>query len=250
MDHIRFLKEKFFKSKDVGLDFRENESLIALQGPKAAHILQSLVKQDLNQISFMKFFKEKVMGQEVIFYRTGYTGEDGFEISVPNQIVEQFCDKLFEDKQLKQAGLGARDTLRLEAGLCLHGHEITKDTSPVESLLQWTIRKQNQLTNFWGQEGYLKAKKSPPNYKRTGVVLKEGGVLRENCELFNLQGESVGKLTSGSFSPILNKGIGQGYVHNDFRKEGTELEVVIRKRKAKCEVVKMPFVPQKYFRGS
>lgn len=92
----------------------------------------------------MQFFKDSsYFGKEITFYRTGYTGEDGFEISVPNSIVEAFCDKLFEDANLKPAGLGARDCLRLEAGLCLWGHEMTEDISPVESLLQWTIRKEN-----------------------------------------------------------------------------------------------------------
>lgn len=250
LEHINFLKEEYFKNKEVILDFRQNVSLIALQGPESANVLQKLLKTDLSKIGFMQFFSEKIPGypKEITFYRSGYTGEDGFEISISDCCVEKFCDELFTNSNVIPAGLGARDTLRLEVGLCLHGHEISDTISPVESLLQWTIRKKNLITDFYGFDKFLEIKGNPKKIKRVGVKLLKGGVLREGCDIFSEDLKKIGNLTSGAFSPVLKKGIGMGFVGNKFRKAGTKIVVDIRGRKVPAVVEKLPFIPANYYR--
>lgn len=161
LEHFEQVRKEFFGQKDLKIEHMELDGLIAVQGPTAAAVLQKLFKTDLSKIGFMEFFKEKVehgINCELTVYRTGYTGEDGFEISIPNKGVTEFAQYLFAQKDVYPAGLGSRDGLRLEAGLCLHGHDISQDISPVESLLQWTIRKKNAFSPFIGAEALTKIK--------------------------------------------------------------------------------------------
>lgn len=160
LQHFEQVKNSSFASSDLKIEYLEQQSLIAVQGPRAAEILQNLFKTDLSKINFMSFFKETVkLGAlvEVTAYRTGYTGEDGFEVSIPSANAVDFA-KFLMTQGVTPAGLGARDALRLEAGLCLHGHEISEGISPVESLLQWTIRKKHTETPFIGLEALQKIK--------------------------------------------------------------------------------------------
>ena len=159
--HFEQIKTQFFQKRDLKIEHLENEGLIAVQGPQATNILQKLFKTDLSKIGFMGFLKEKVshgIDCELTAYRTGYTGEDGFEISVLENSTLPFVQFLLANGVFP-AGLGARDALRLEAGLCLHGHDISDDITPVESLLQWTIRKKNTIVPFIGFESLQKIKK-------------------------------------------------------------------------------------------
>ena len=252
LEHFEQVKSELFKNKDVKIEHLTNKSLIAVQGPKSAEILQKLFKQDLSKIGFMGFFHEKAghgLNCEMTVYRTGYTGEDGFEISMPEENTEDFA-KFLANEQILPAGLGSRDALRLEAGLCLHGHDLSQEISPVEALLQWTIRKKNGITSFIGEEALKTIKANPPKIKRLGIKLLESGVPRENFEVFSKEGELLGKLSSGLYSPTLKIGIGMAYLPNEkVSKEGTEIYVDIRNRKVKAITHKMPFVPTKYFRS-
>lgn len=160
LQHFSEVIKTYRDPLDLKIDHLEKQSLIAVQGPKAAEILQKLFKTDLSRVNFMTFFKETVtLGSpvEITAYRTGYTGEDGFEVSIPSENVIEFAQFLIS-QDVTPAGLGARDALRLEAGLCLHGHEISESISPVESLLQWTIRKKHTDTTFIGLEALQKIK--------------------------------------------------------------------------------------------
>lgn len=151
LDHFKKIKEQHFQNMDVSFKSLDDYSLIALQGPKAHLVLQDLLKSlvDLNKIGFMTHFSASVSSINLSIYRSGYTGEDGFEISVHNDQVINFVNLLLKDERVKPAGLGARDSLRLEAGLCLHGNDIDESTNPAEAGLMWTVRKTPVLFNFF-----------------------------------------------------------------------------------------------------
>lgn len=257
--HFLEVKKEFFAKDDVQLEFVEGESLLAIQGPRAAALLQPYFKQDLSKIGFSSFFTEKVDALDglVTAYRTGYTGEDGFELALSDRSALILAEKLFEGYVpgaegpggLFPAGLGARDALRLEAGLCLHGHEISTRTSPIEALLMWTVRKRDTEVSFIGAERLSELKKSPPGVKRTGISMVEGGICREGMRVSDESGQDLGTLTSGTFSPVLKKGIGMIYLPNHLRHKGTKVLVDVRGRKGVAEVVdKLPFVPAKYYK--
>lgn len=142
-----YAKETHWKNKDVHIEYVEDRSLIALQGPKASHTLQALVAGNLANLNFMEssFMAIPNIDESVLVNRCGYTGEDGFEISVSDKNVTKLCDLLFKNPEVKPCGLGARDTLRLEAGLCLYGHDMNDSTSPIEATLKWVIGKRRKL---------------------------------------------------------------------------------------------------------
>jgi aminomethyltransferase len=163
LEHFEEVRRREYGNADIKIEHLEDQSLVAVQGPYAAEALQKLFKTDLQRVSFMQFFKEKVeagINAELTAYRTGYTGEDGFEVSMPSAAAVPFVEFLLSEG-VTPAGLAARDALRLEAGLCLHGHDISEDISPVEAQLQWTIRKQNQKIPFIGYEALQKIKAVP-----------------------------------------------------------------------------------------
>jgi len=187
--------------------------------------------------------------------RSGYTGEDGFEIAVPKGAGEKhgvvtLWESLLDQEEVLPVGLGARDSLRLEAGLCLYGNDLDDTTSPVEGTLLWVIakRRRNEPGSFVGSERILSewANKSATR-KRAGFVIK-GAPAREGTPIFDGE-EQVGVVTSGSFSPCLKKGIGMCYVKTGLNKAGTELTVPVRNKKSTITITKMPFVEQNYYRG-
>ena len=162
LKHLNQLLESEFKGKDVRYEHLTDRSLVALQGPKAAQMLQQLVKEDLTKVAFMSIFNARLKHLDIdaIICRCGYTGEDGFEISIKNQDAIKFSDYLFKNNSnLVPAGLAARDSVRLEAGLCLHGNEMTQEISPVEAGLMWIVRKSNIAEPFLGQEALNAIKK-------------------------------------------------------------------------------------------
>ena len=170
--------------------------------------------------------------------RLGYTGEDGFEISVPNKDAVALWDKLVAHDAVEPIGLAARDSLRLEMGYCLYGHDIDDKTTPREADLGWVMGKNN--------DGYIGAQNvGEPARKRVGIKLTGKGVAREGAEIRTTDDEVIGTLTSGGFSPTLGMSIGQGYVPVEYAQEGTELLVNVRGRNIEAEVAKMPFVPAK-----
>jgi aminomethyltransferase len=259
---VQHIKENLNRYKlqnpqaDVAFEFMEGQSLVALQGPEAPDVLQPLLTSDINlaNLPFMSCVDVNLpalSNTPVQISRCGYTGEDGFEISVPDIYVTQFTELLLKDQRVKLAGLGARDTLRLEAGLCLMGHDMNDQITPIEAGLSFTIGKRRQEeANFPGATVINNQIKNGTNIKRIGLLLdsnkmvaREGYVIRD--EKFTTD---VGHVTSGTISPILDKSIAMGYVNSAFSTEGTKLVVSIRGQPFQATVVKMPFVPHRYYR--
>lgn len=256
---MRMLTEQLsiFKSSghDASLEFLDSDaqSLLALQGPCSAAILQSFVdgSTDLSSLYFMDSTTTTVCGvPDCRVTRCGYTGEDGFEISIPSDRVEEIAESFVAQDEVKLAGLGARDTLRLEAGMCLHGSDISPETTPVEAALMWTIsRKRRDERRFPGATAILKQLSEGAQRKRVGLVQKaHGAPVRGGAVLFNVvDGEKVGSVTSGCPSPTLSQNIAMGYVDSKFAKNGTEIQAEVRGQKIPLIVTKMPFVKPNYY---
>lgn len=235
---------------DVALEVLEDKALLALQGPKAAKVLQSGIQGDLSKMFFMHTAEMELFGiKNVRVTRCGYTGEDGFELSVDQDRAVDLAKALLESKEVdvKPAGLGPRDSLRLEAGLCLYGNDIDEDTTPVEAMLVWTIGKRRRaLADFPGADVILKQIKEKAKRKRVGLVSK-GPPARGGTAIFDDQGNKIGHVTSGCPSPSLKQNIAMAYVLTEFTKPGTNLLLEVYKKKVEAQVVKMPFLPTNYY---
>ncbi|KAL0133803.1 hypothetical protein PUN28_001047 [Cardiocondyla obscurior] len=244
-------QEDFKKiDKNVYVDFLDplERGLVALQGPTAAAVLQSLVEIDLQTLKFMNSVKTKVSGSIVRITRCGYTGEDGFEISVHANDAIGLVERILEVPDVKLAGLGARDSLRLEAGLCLYGHDINEDTTPVEADLTWLVAKRRRAeTNFPGAQQILKQIKTGATKKRVGLLLGQGPPAREGAPILTPEGERVGRVTSGGPSPTLGRPIAMGYMPPDLAQFGGGVLVEVRGKTYKGTVTKLPFVKAKYY---
>jgi len=258
LPHIKKYMDEFVRAGgDVSLEVLADNGILALQGPKAVSVLQKLVSDDLKGLTFGMARTMSVAGiPECYVARSGYTGEDGFEIAVPKGTgsvhgVVQLWEAFMADDDVKPIGLGARDSLRLEAGLCLYGNDLDPTTSPAEGSLLWVVSKRRRAEpgSFVGSERILSeiANKSATR-KRAGFVIA-GAPARSGTPVLNGDGEEVGVVTSGSHSPILKKGIGMAYVKPEYNKVGTELYVMLRKKKQTITITKMPFVPTNYYRG-
>jgi len=181
--------------------------------------------------------------------RTGYTGEDGVEISVKNADVVALTRLLLADPRVKLAGLGARDSLRLEAGLCLYGHDIDESTSPVEAGLAWSIGKRRRIGGgFAGAERIQRELRDGPARKRIGLLLEGRQPAREGAQITTTDGEIVGVVTSGSFAPSLERCIAMGYVALPHARNDTQLHIIVRGKALPARIVPMPFVPHNYIR--
>lgn len=217
--------------------------LFAVQGPKAIAALQPLTKVDLGAMEYYTFQVAEFAGaKDVIVSATGYTGAGGFEIYVPNEQAARVFDAIMESGNafgLKPIGLGARDTLRLEMGYCLYGNDIDDSTSPLEGGLGW-ITKFNKP--FIDSEVLLQQKGIGVSKKLVGFELEERGIPRAHYPILDAEGKKIGEVTSGSISPVLNKGIGLGYVPTALSKVGSEIYIGIRDKALKAKVVKTPFV--------
>jgi aminomethyltransferase len=232
----------------IRLDILEDHAMIALQGPAAATVMASLSPKAA-ALPFMGVTTTKLAGLDCHVSRSGYTGEDGFEISLDAGEVEEAARALLTHPGVKPIGLGARDTLRLEAGLCLYGHELDETTSPVEAALVWSIGKKRRETGgFPGAERILRELREGPMRKRVGIRLIGRAPAREGCEIVNANGEKVGHITSGSYAPSLEYPIAMGYVDTDHEKTNTALQVIIRGTPHPAIVAPLPFVPNRYFR--
>ncbi|CAB4408758.1 unnamed protein product [Rhizophagus irregularis] len=242
--HIRKEINKFQqRGGDVNLKIIDDHALLALQGPKAASVLQELCDKDLSDFMFMTARHLNIKGFDCHVTRSGYTGEDGFEIGVPSPASVHLANLLLKYPSVQLAGLGARDSLRLEAGLCLYGHDLDETTTPVEAGLTWTIGKRRRKeSDFFGAEHVIPQIKGGVMRRRIGFIV-EGAPARENAEIYNNKDELIGKVTSGGPSPSLQKNIAMGYVKSGYHKLSTELQVKVRNRMQKAQVVKMPFVP-------
>ncbi|MDX5346832.1 MAG: glycine cleavage system aminomethyltransferase GcvT [Hymenobacteraceae bacterium] len=224
-------------------DISDEMSLFAVQGPKAVEALQPLTSLDLANMAYYTFDKGEFAGApDVIVSATGYTGAGGFEIYVPNQYARKVWDKIMEAGKpagIKPIGLGARDTLRLEMGFCLYGNDIDDQTSPLEAGLGWITKFNKEFIN----SGNLQAQKEAGvSRKLVGFEMQEKAIPRAHYELTNAEGEKIGEVTSGTQSHTLGKGIGMGYVKQEYSKPGTEIFVQVRNKAMRAEVVKLPFV--------
>jgi aminomethyltransferase len=226
----------------------EKRSLIALQGPKSPQILNNIIN-GITNLNFMTgnwfTFEEK----KIYITRSGYTGEDGFEVSISNELAVRFTKELIE-KGAKLIGLGARDTLRLEAGLCLYGHELDKDKTPVEANLKWAISKERVLKgNFIGSDVITKQLADGVSKIRVGIKPEGRVIAREKTKIFNQSDLHIGEITSGTFGPSVNGPVAMGYIENEFSKKNTKVFLEIRGKKHAANVCGLPFYKKSYVKG-
>jgi aminomethyltransferase len=232
---------------------RTDKALLALQGPTAASVLAVLAPA-ANALAFMQAEAMDVAGYPCFVSRSGYTGEDGFEISVPNDAVEALARRLLEHADVEAIGLGARDSLRLEAGLCLYGHELDPSTTPVEASLKWALSK-SRRTGGARAGGYLGANvineqlSSGTARRRVGILPEGRAPIREGAELISSEGTRVGHISSGGFSPSLGAPIAMGYVETAYSSLDTKLSALVRGKPRPVSVAKLPFVAQRYHRN-
>lgn len=230
------------------LERLEDRALIALQGPGAADVLCRL-DPGVADMSFMDTAIAELAGAECFISRSGYTGEDGFEISVPANQAEPVARRLLEEGEVKPIGLGARDSLRLEAGLCLYGHDIDESITPVEANLRFALAKRRlEEANFPGAERIIKQIEKGPERLRVGVRLEGRAPAREGAEIVDRHGAVIGAVTSGGFAPTAGVPVAMGYVAADHAEEGTEIGIVVRGKTLEAKVAAMPFVPHRYHR--
>ena len=236
----------------INIDIADDSlSLISLQGPKASEILTGL-NSSISDLLFMSSvdvpLTPNIWGH---VSRSGYTGEDGFEISVKNSDVRSLVNILLQNEDVQMIGLGARDSLRLEAGLCLYGQDINENVSPIEAGLIWSIQKSRRLPNmqYKGVKRII-ADIQNVNSKRLVGIRPEGKVpARAGTEIQDAEGNQIGLVTSGGYSPTLGCPIAMGYVNGKFKKVGASINLLIRNKSMPASVVKMPFVSTKYYRG-
>ena len=229
------------------LTLYKNLSLIALQGPKSSEILEKIIN-GVSSLKFMNGNKFSYNSKEIYITRSGYTGEDGFEISISNEHVEDFVKKIVF-KGAKPIGLGARDTLRLEAGLCLYGHDINETTNPIEANLKWAISKRRREEG--GFVGYSKIKldmNGSLTRLRVGVKPEGKIIAREGVKIFSEDNKQIGSITSGTFGPSVNGPIAMGYVKLNFSKLGTKVLLEVRGKKYNATISELPFYKKNYVR--
>ncbi|MEO9461329.1 MAG: glycine cleavage system aminomethyltransferase GcvT [Marinomonas sp.] len=255
-DDIAHLREHL--ADEITLTHYADNALLALQGPKAADVLEAMVP-GTDALTFMTsgFFEwGNPNGETVPLWvsRSGYTGEDGFEIALRQENAEAFAEALTADDRVNPAGLGARDSLRLEAGLPLYGHDLTEDTDPVSAGLKFALTKSRRElpsddTGWMGQEAVMKAFHDGPKQRRIGLTLEGRMPAREGAVIFHGE-KAIGTVTSGGFSPTLGHPIAMGLVDETHLKAGDELDIEVRGKRLPSTISKMPFVSHKYYRGS
>lgn len=224
----------------VKLSVLDDRALVALQGPKAEAVLRETLGIDASNLGYMRYMEHG----PCFISRLGYTGEDGFEISVPQGDAVTLWSKLLANPAVKAVGLAARDSLRLEMGYPLYGHDIDATTSPVEADLTWIMGKVSNK-GFIGADRVLKELDNGAARKRVGVKLTDKGIAREHSEIINEKGQKIGELTSGGFSPTLNAAVGQGYITDTTLKPGSKIFVRVRGRDIAGEIAALPFVQPK-----
>jgi aminomethyltransferase len=222
--------------------------LLALQGPQAAQALARLAPQ-VETMKFMTGAFFVIDGARCYVTRSGYTGGDGYEISTPADATDAIARKLLAQPEVKPIGLGARDSLRLEAGLCLYGHDIDTATTPIEAGLLWSVGKERRAQGgFPGATIVQKQIAEGAPRKRVGLLPEGKAIAREGAEIV-IAGKTVGKVTSGGFAPTLGRAVAMGYVDRSHSANGTKLELLVRGKPVPAEIVPMPFVKHAYYRG-
>jgi aminomethyltransferase len=226
-----------------------DRALLALQGPAAGAVLARHAPES-EQLMFMETARMRVAGAAAIVSRSGYTGEDGFEISIDASDAERVARALLGEAEVLPIGLGARDSLRLEAGLCLYGHDLNEDIDPVTAALTWSIGKRRRETrDFPAASRILELLARGPSEKRVGIRPDGKGPAREGAEVADKSGRMIGRVTSGGFGPSANAPVAMGYVETAFAREGTEIDLMVRGKALPSRVASMPFVPHRYKRS-
>lgn len=247
-------KEKDFTHLDahlpetVQLKRLDDKALIAIQGPKAVDALVRHAPQTAD-LTFMSMCEAEIDGITVTISRCGYTGEDGFELSVASEQADKLARLLLNEPEIEPSGLGARDSLRLESGLCLYGQDLDESIDPAEAGLGWAIQKRRrEEASFPGAARIVKGLTEGTDRIRAGFRLSGKAPAREGTIIQDMDGNEIGKITSGGFGPSLQAPIAMGYIKPDFAKIGTPVKLAVRKRLLDAEVAAMPFVPQRYVR--
>ncbi|MDP9532777.1 glycine cleavage system aminomethyltransferase GcvT [Pseudomonas protegens] len=231
----------------------EERALLALQGPAAVTVLARLAPE-VAQMTFMQFKPVQVLGADCFVSRSGYTGEDGFEISVPADQAEKLARALLAEPEVAAIGLGARDSLRLEAGLCLYGHDMNSDTTPIQASLLWAISKVRRADGaraggFPGAQAIFAQQQDGVSRKRVGLLPQERTPVREGAKIVDAEGNIIGSVCSGGFGPTLGGPLAMGYLDVKHSALDTPVAAIVRGKKVPMLVSKMPFVPQRYYRG-
>jgi len=259
---IAYLRELL--SDQIALELLDSQSLLALQGPKAVEVLADLSPSvdgkpfNFEQFVFMQAAAIELAGIDCFVTRSGYTGEDGFEISVTNAKVCELVEKLSASNLVEPVGLGARDSLRLEAGLCLYGHELNEDISPIQANLKWAIAKSRRAGEakaggFIAAEKIQEAWLAGSKLSRVALIAEGKAPVREGAPLFaqdsDESSEAIGEVVSGGFSPSLQKPIAMAYIQSAYAQEGDLVLAQVRKKQVPMRIVKTPFVANRYYRG-
>lgn len=245
-------KDFAYIQKKIGADVKlkqlPDRALIALQGPQAEMVLARILPLAA-PMKFMTTIKATYEGQEVYISRSGYTGEDGYEISVPENLAAGFAKKLLSNAEVKWVGLGARDSLRLEAGLCLYGHDLDDTTTPVEANLKWVIgKRRREEKSFCAAEKIMQQMQRGPSRLRVGIRPEGKAPMREGTEIQSLDGNKIGVITSGGFGPTVDGPVAMGYVDAAFAATGTKLQAMLRGTARPCDVAALPFIKPGYKR--
>jgi aminomethyltransferase len=233
---------------DLGLNVLEDRALIALQGPQAAQALERHVP-GASALPFMTQQEFCWREQTLYISRSGYTGEDGFEISVAAEYAQDFAECLLAEEEVEAVGLGARDSLRLEAGLCLYGHDLDATTSPIEAGLGWSISKRRRAEGGFPGAARIRREGSEGVTRQcVGLLLDGKAPAREGAEIADATGAIIGRVTSGGFAPSLGKPIAMGYVPPHNAAPGTPVSLIVRGKPLSARVAPLPFVPNRYHR--
>ncbi len=236
-------------SGNIKLIRAEHRALIAVQGPMAVQVVGRHCP-DAVPLRFMSALSTRFDGIDCHISRSGYTGEDGYEISCRATRVRAIAERLLSEPAVKLIGLGARDSLRLEAGLCLYGHDIDTTTSPVEAALTWSIgKRRREQGGFPGAERVQRELRDGPPRTRVGIKPEGRAPAREGTEIKSADGRTIGKVTSGGFGPTVNGPVSMGYVEHGFTAPGTPLLLIVRDKPLPASIVALPFVPHRYARG-
>ena len=242
---FEIIKKKLDDKYELNLD--ESLSLIAIQGPKAKDVLRKVVS-NITNLKFMNGGEFEYDNSNIYITRSGYTGEDGFEISLENKKVEKFVDQLI-NYGAKLIGLGARDTLRLEAGLCLYGNDLDEKTSPIEANLKWAIPKSRVDSDYPGSNIIKKQIDDGVKTLRVGIKPETRVIARGNTKIFDKNDKEIGKVTSGTFGPSVECSIAMGYVENNYSPTNTKIFLEVRGKKVPANVCDLPFYKKNYVKG-
>ncbi len=233
----------------VRLERFDNRGLLALQGPKASDVLAKHAPAAAD-LKFMTFAELQIGDITAVVTRGGYTGEDGFEISTWDEDTEKLAKLLLDDPDVEPIGLGARDSLRLEAGMCLYGHDLNPAISPVEGNIAFTIgKRRREEGGFVGAERILRELAEGPSRLRVGILPEGRAPAREGAEIQSTDGKTIGIVTSGGFGPTAGRPVAMGYVDTDHAQTGTEVHLIVRGKALPAQIADMPFAPHNYYRG-